>query len=67
MEDQKRSSIRKLGFIHNMSLTKRYIKGIPYYDLVLPIGENESTKIKGCNQRWYNKVKKLSKKAITSE
>ena len=62
MEDQRRSSKRKLGLIHNVLPTKKSIKGNPYYDLVLEIGENESTKIIGYNQKMYDKVKELSEK-----
>lgn len=41
MEDQKRSSRRKLGFIRNLLPTQKSIKVNPYYDLVLQIGEND--------------------------
>ena len=62
MKDQNRNSQRKLGFIHNVSPTRKFDKGNLYYDLLLPVGENESTKIIGYNQEMYDKVKKLSEK-----
>ena len=42
--------------------TKKYIKGNPYYDLVVQIGKNESTKIIGYNRKLYDKVKELFEK-----
>ena len=41
MEDQKRNSQRKLGFINNVLPMKKSIKVNPYYDLVLQISEND--------------------------
>ena len=41
---------------------KKSIKDNPYYDLVLLVGENESTKIVGYNQKLYDKVKELFEK-----
>lgn len=62
MEYQKRSSKRKLVFILNVLPMKKSIKDNPYYDLVLLVGENESTKIVGYNQKLYDKVKELFEK-----
>ena len=38
------------------------MKDNPYYDLVLQVGENESSKIVGYNQKLYDKVKELFEK-----
>lgn len=62
MEYQKRSSKRKLVFILNVLPMKKSIKDNPYYDLVLLVGEDESTKIVGYNQKLYDKVKELFEK-----
>ena len=62
MEYQKRSSKRKLVFILNVLPMKKSIKDNPYDDLVLLVGENESTKIVGYNQKLYDKVKELLEK-----
>lgn len=62
MEYQKRSSKRKLVFILNMLPMKKSMKDNPYYDLVLQVGENESSKIVGYNQKLYDKVKELFEK-----
>lgn len=62
MEYQKRSSKRKLVFILNVLPMKKSMKDNPYYDLVLQVGENESSKIVGYNQKLYDKVKELFEK-----
>ena len=62
MECQKRSSKRKLVFILNVLPMKKSMKDNPYYDLVLQVGENESSKIVGYNQKLYDKVKELFEK-----
>ena len=62
MEYQKRSSKRKLVFILNVLPMKKSMKDNPYYDLVLQVGENESSKIVGYNQKLYHKVKELFEK-----
>ena len=62
MEYQKRSSKRKLVFILNVLPMKKSMKDNPYYDLVLQVGENESSKIVGYNQKLYDKVKELFQK-----
>ena len=62
MEYQKRSSKRKLVFILNVLPMKKSMKDNPYYDLVLQVGENESFKIVGYNQKLYDKVKELFEK-----
>ena len=41
---------------------KKSMKDNPYYDLVLQVGENESSKIVGYNQKLYDKVKELFEK-----
>lgn len=62
MEYQKRSSKRKLVFILNVLPMKKSMKDNPYYDLVLQVRENESSKIVGYNQKLYDKVKELFEK-----
>ena len=62
MEYQKRSSKRKLVFILNVLPMKKSMKDNPYFDLVLQVGENESSKIVGYNQKLYDKVKELFEK-----